>query len=193
MNKVLIGIIGVMVLLALYGISMSNSFVRLDQNVEEKAANIKTALQRRYDLIPNLVAVVKGYAAHERGTFEAVTNARAKVGQFVVDEKLLSNPELFKKFQAAQGELSSALSRLMAVSERYPDLKADGRFAELQAQLEGTENRLKVERDNYNKAVRTFNEAIGQFPASMFAGGRIKKSYFDVSTPDAEKAPEVKF
>ncbi|MDE1970177.1 MAG: LemA family protein [Patescibacteria group bacterium] len=176
-----------------YGISKHNEIVRLDNAVAKRAGYVNSALQRRYDLIPNLVATVKAYAAHERGTFEAVAKARAAVGQFTVTPQMLANPEMLKKFQAAQGELSSALSRLMVVSERYPDLKANQNFLELQAQLEGTENRIKVERDNYNTAVEAFNNCIGQFPGNIFAGGRTEKPMFQLTTPDAQNAPQVKF
>jgi LemA protein len=129
--------------------------------------DVEATYQRRADLIPNLVEVVKGYAKHEAETLKAVTEARSKVGSLQVSKEMLNDPATFAKFQQAQGELSSALSRLMVVVERYPDLKANQNFLDLQNQLEGTENRINVARVRYNKAVETFNVSIRTFPNSM--------------------------
>ena len=172
-----------------------NNMVALDENVTQKWAQVENVYQRRADLIPNLVEVVKGYASHERETLEAVVNARSKVGgQINLGPELLNNPQAFAQFQQAQSSLTSALQRLMVVVERYPDLKADQRFADLQVQLEGTENRIAVERGRFNEAVQGYNTTIRTFPANMIAGffGFEQKVYFNAEA-GAEKAPEVKF
>jgi len=172
-----------------------NNMVTLEENVTQKWAQVENVYQRRADLIPNLVEVVKGYASHERETLEAVVNARSKVGgQINVGPEMLNNPEAFAQFQQAQGALTSALQRLMVVVERYPDLKADQRFADLQVQLEGTENRIAVERGRFNEAVQGFNTTIRVFPANFIAGffGFEQKVYFKADA-GAEKVPEVKF
>jgi len=177
----------------MYGCGKYNQFIALDETVNQKLGNVNTALQRRHDLIPNLVATVQGYAKHESGVFTEVAAARSRVGQFTITPELLNNPQQLAAFQKAQGELSSALTRLMAVSENYPQLKADRSFLDLQSQLEGTENRIKVERDNYNQTVKDYNIAISQFPGFMFAGGRTKKDEFKLLTADAAQAPTVQF
>jgi LemA protein len=172
-----------------------NSFVKMEEVVNEAWAQVENVYQRRADLIPNLVETVKGYAAHERETLEAVTNARSKMGgQVNVGADVLNNPQAFENFQAAQSELSSALQRLMVVVERYPELKADQRFAELQSQLEGTENRIAVERRRFNETVRDFNSSIRQFPGNLIAGmfGFNQKVYFQAEA-GSEKAPKVQF
>jgi LemA protein len=172
-----------------------NKFVTLEESVNQKWSQVENVYQRRADLIPNLVETVKGYASHERETLEAVTNARAKVGgQVNVGSDILNNPEAFAQFQQAQGSLTAALQRLMVVVERYPELKADQRFADLQTQLEGTENRISVERGRFNESVQEYNTAIRVFPANIFAGifGFQQKVYFK-SEPGTEKAPEVRF
>lgn len=172
-----------------------NNFVILEEGVNQKWSQVENVYQRRADLIPNLVETVKGYASHERETLEAVTNARAKVGgQINVGSDILNNPEAFARFQQAQGSLTAALQRLMVVVERYPELKADQRFADLQTQLEGTENRITVERGRFNEAVQQYNTAIRVFPANLFAGffGFRQKVYFKAEA-GSEKAPEVKF
>jgi len=172
-----------------------NGFVTMQENVNSKWSQVENVYQRRADLIPNLVEVVKGYASHERETLEAVTNARSKVGgQINVGSEILSNPQAFAKFQEAQGELSSALQRLMVVVERYPDLKADQRFADLQVQLEGTENRISVERGRFNEAVQEYNTGTRKFPAVLVASvlGFQQKEYFHAEA-GTEKAPQVKF
>ncbi len=172
-----------------------NNFVTLEEGVNQKWSQVENVYQRRADLIPNLVEVVKGYASHERETLEAVTNARAKVGgQVNIGSEILNNPNAFAKFQEAQGALTSALQRLMVVVERYPDLKADQRFADLQTQLEGTENRISVERGRFNESVQQYNTAIRVFPANIMAGifGFAQKTYFQAEA-GSEKVPQVKF
>ncbi len=172
-----------------------NTFVTLEESVNQAWAQVENVYQRRADLIPNLVEVVKGYASHERETLQAVVEARSKVGgQINVGPEVLNNPEAFARFQQAQDGLSSALQRLMVVVERYPDLKADQRFADLQAQLEGTENRIAVERRRFNQAVQAYNTAIRKFPANIIAGmfGFQQKVYFKAQA-GAENVPKVKF
>jgi len=172
-----------------------NNMVTLEENVTQKWAQVENVYQRRADLIPNLVEVVKGYASFERETLEAVVNARSKVGgQINLGPEVLNNPEAFALFQEAQSSLTSALQRLMVVVERYPDLKADQRFADLQVQLEGTENRISVERGRFNEAVQGFNTTIRVFPANIIAGffGFDQKVYFQANA-GAEQVPEVKF
>lgn len=157
--------------------------------------DVEAAYQRRADLIPNLVEVVKGYAKHEAETLTAVTEARAKVGSLQVTREALNNPETFAKFQQAQGELSSALSRLMVVVERYPDLKANQNFLDLQNQLEGTENRINVARTRYNKAVQEFNTSIRTFPNSLTNKLLLHLERKEPFKADegAKVAPKVKF
>ncbi|MBD3223868.1 MAG: LemA family protein [Caldithrix sp.] len=172
-----------------------NTFINLEESVNEKWSQVENVYQRRADLIPNLVEVVKGYAEHERETLQAVTEARSKVGgQINVGSEVLNDPQAFQKFQQAQGQLTSALQRLMVVVERYPQLKADQRFGQLQSQLEGTENRIAVERRRFNEAVRDYNKAIRSFPNNIMAGlfGFEQKQYFQ-STEGADQAPEVEF
>jgi LemA protein len=157
--------------------------------------DVEASYQRRADLIPNLVEVVKGYAKHEADTLTAVTEARAKVGQMQVSKQMLNDPQAFAKFQQAQGELSGALSRLMVVVERYPDLKANQNFLDLQNQLEGTENRINVARVRYNKAVQVFNTSIRTFPNSMTNSILLhlaRKEPFKAEE-GAKTAPKVKF
>lgn len=172
-----------------------NKFVSLDENVNQKWSQVENVYQRRADLIPNLVEVVKGYASHERETLEAVVNARAKVGgQVTIGSDILNNPEAFTQFQQAQGALTSALQRLMVVVERYPELKADQRFADLQTQLEGTENRITVERGRFNESVQEYNTTVRVFPANIMAGifGFSQKPYFKAEV-GSDKVPQVKF
>jgi LemA protein len=157
--------------------------------------NVESSYQRRADLIPNLVEVVKGYAKHEADTLQAVTEARAKVGSMQVSKDVLNNPESLNKFQQAQGQLSGALSRLMVVVEKYPDLKANQNFLDLQKQLEGTENRINVARERYNKAVQVFNTSIRTFPNSMTNSLLLhlqRKEPFKAEE-GAKVAPKVKF
>ena len=158
-------------------------------------ADVEASYQRRADLIPNLVETVKGYAAHERETLQAVTEARAKVGQVTLSAKDLNNPANLEKFQAAQGQLGSALSRLLVVAEKYPDLKASQNFSDLQHQLEGTENRINVARQRYNASVQTFNTSIRTFPNSLTNSMLLhleRKEPFK-ATAGADQAPGVKF
>ena len=198
----LIALIVAVVVVLIFGLGMYsyvkntyNSMVTLEENVTQKWAQVENVYQRRADLIPNLVEVVKGYASHERETLEAVVNARSKVGgQVNIGPEMLNNPEVFSQFQQAQGALTSALQRLMVVVERYPDLKADQRFADLQVQLEGTENRIAVERGRFNEAVQGLNTTIRQFPANLIAGffGFGQKVYFQADA-GAEQVPQVEF
>ena len=171
-----------------------NALVRIDEGVNQAWAQVQNQYQRRFDLIPNLVATVKGYAQHEREVFENVAEARSSVGKLQITPEILNNPQAFKQFQDAQASLSSALSRLLAVVENYPQLKANENFLQLQAQLEGTENRIAVERQRFNQVVQEYNTRIRSFPTSMIAGmfGFGSKQYFQAET-GAEKAPQVKF
>lgn len=172
-----------------------NSFVTLEESVNQKWSQVENQYQRRVDLIPNLVETVKGYASHEKETLLGVTEARAKLGgQVNLGPDVLNNPQAFQKFQQMQGALSSALQRLMVVVEKYPELKADQRFADLQRQLEGTENRIATERGRFNEVVQSYNTKIRQFPDMLIAGmfGFHEKEYFK-SQAGADVAPKVKF
>lgn len=174
-----------------------NTIPTLDEQANADWAQVQNNYQRRADLIPNLVATVKGYAAHEKDTLAAVTEARSKVSSMQITPETLNNPAALKKFEAAQGQLSSALSRLMVVSERYPELKANQQFIALQAQLEGTENRIAVARRDYINAVRAFNTEIRTFPGrlwhwAMYSDLTIKPN-FTATTPNADVAPKVAF
>ena len=170
-----------------------NNMVVSDENVQAAWAQVENVYQRRADLIPNLVSTVKGYAAHESETLESVVSARAKATQVTVDPTDIT-PEAISQFNAAQGELSTALGRLLLIQENYPDLKANQNFLELQAQLEGTENRIATERMKFNEAAKAFNTGIRKFPdniiASMF--GFEKKAYFEAQA-GTETAPKVEF
>ncbi len=183
----------VVLILLLWGVSGYNGLVSMDEQVAGKWANVETQYQRRADLIPNLVNTVKGYATHEKETLKGVMEARSKATQVKVDADDLS-PERIAEFQKAQGELSTALGRLLAIREQYPDLKANQNFLELQSQLEGTENRITVARKDFNDAAKAYNVAIRRFPKNILAGlfGFDKKSYFEAES-GAEKAPEVQF
>src|SRR6266516_5905920 len=202
MAKVLLGIVGAIVLVAIVlGLTVSgayNSLVRLDQGTQAQGAQVENVYQRRADLVPNLVATVKGAANFEKETLTAVTEARARVGQVTSAAigNIARDPQAFARFQQAQDGLSSALSRLMVVSERYPELKATAGFRDLQAQLEGTENRISVERMRFNEAAQAFNTKRQSFPTVVIAGffGDTfqPKAYFKAQT-GAEKPPEVKF
>src|SRR6266436_9076840 len=172
-----------------------NRLVRLQQTVDQSWAQVQNVYQRRADLIPNLVNTVSGAANFEKSTLTEVTNARASVGRVQLDpNKAPEDAEQLKKFQAAQGQLSNALSRLLVVSENYPQLKATEAFQNLQAQLEGTENRISVERNNFNTAVQEYNTALERFPTNMLNKmfGFKPRPFFNAA-PGAEKAPEVKF
>jgi len=196
MNKgtiILLAIVAAVVLLLMSGCGSYNNMVTKQEGTTKAWANVQSAYQRRLDLIPNLVATVKGAANFEQQTLTAVIEARAKATQITVDPEKLT-PESLQKFQSSQGELSQALGRLMVVSEQYPQLRATQNFSELQSQIEGTENRIKVERDNFNVAVNDYNSYIRKFPQVLFAGilGFDKKGYFEADAA-AAKAPEVKF
>ncbi len=171
-----------------------NNMVELQQAVESKWAQVENVYQRRADLIPNLVATVKGYASHESEVLQAVTESRSKVGSMQITPEVLNNPAEFQKFQQAQDGLSSALSRLMVVVERYPDLKANQNFLDLQNQLESSENRIAVERKYFNETAQAYNTKISQFPGNLFARmfGFDKRPYFQ-SAPGSDKAPVVDF
>ena len=185
----------VAIVLACFGWVKStyNGFVQQQEGVEAAWAQVENVYQRRADLIPNLVATVKGYAKHEQETLDKVVSARAKATQISVDPPNLT-AESLKKYQEAQGELGSALGKLLAITENYPDLKANENFLQLQAQLEGTENRITVERKTFNEVAQTYNSAIRQFPGNILAGmfGFERKPYFEAES-GAEKAPKVEF
>jgi LemA protein len=186
-------ILGVIALLIFWGVGSRNSMATSDQDVKQSWANVQSAYQRRADLIPNLVKTVQGVANFEKSTLTAVIEARASATQMKLDAKDLS-PENVQKYQAAQSGLSGALSRLMVVAENYPQLKATESFSELQAQLEGTENRIKEERDQFNNAVSSYNKLIVTFPNSLIAGmsGFTEKGFFQAEA-GSDKAPEVNF
>ncbi len=186
-------ILGFILIIFLWVKGTYNGMVSEEEKVTSSWSQVENVYQRRADLIPNLVATVKGYAEHERETLEGVINARSKATQTTIDPASLT-PENISKFQAAQGELSSALSRLMVVVERYPDLKANQNFLELQAQLEGTENRITVERQKFNEAARGYNTLIRKFPKNILAGmfGFERKAYFEAQE-GSETAPKVEF
>lgn len=190
---VLIVVVAVVLILFFWIKGMYNSMVRMDEAVSQAWAQVENVYQRRADLVPNLVSTVKGYAEHESSTLEAVVEARAKATQATVDPSSLSEEEL-SRFMSAQNELGTAIGRLLVSVERYPDLKANQNFLELQAQLEGTENRITVERQKFNEAARSYNVTVRRFPNNIFAGmfGFEKKGYFDASE-GAEQAPVVSF
>lgn len=192
-TKWIIGIVAVIAVIALWGFKTYNRLVVQDEKVQAAWAQVENVYQRRADLIPNLVATVKGYAAHESATLEAVIEARAKATQITVDASKLSEEQI-AAFQASQGEISNALGRLMAISESYPELKANQNFLELQAQLEGTENRITVERKAFNEAAQSYNTQIRRFPTNIIASicGFEKKGYFKAAE-GADQAPKVEF
>lgn len=193
MKKTWIIIIAVLAVIVVYGITSYNSMVAQDEAVGTAWSNVENQYQRRADLIPNLVNTVKGYAAHEKETFDAVVSARAKATQTTISIDELT-PEKMEAYQKAQGAVGSALSRLLAVTENYPDLKANENFQTLQAQLEGTENRISVERRKFNEVAKAYNTNIRRFPKNIFAGmfGFEKRPYFEAEE-GSEKASEVKF
>ncbi len=190
MQKIYLKLLTVLLLLNLSGCGYNN-FQSLDEEAKASWSEVLNQYQRRADLIPNLVNVVKGYAAHEKDLLTQVANARSKVGSMQVTADVLNDPEAFAKFQAAQGQLSFALSRLMAVSENYPNLKADQGFRDLQAQLEGTENRITVARNRYIETIKLYNVAVRSFPQNLTAmmfGYKTKPS-FTVENEKAISAP----
>lgn len=190
---ILLAVVAVVALLVIGAVSMYNGLVTMDEQVNGQWANVETQYQRRADLIPNLVNTVKGYATHEKETLEGVVEARSQATQMKVDINDLT-PEKLAAYQKAQGAVTSALGKLLAITENYPDLKANQNFLELQAQLEGTENRINVARKNFNDAAQAYNTNIRRFPKNIFAGmfGFDKKAYFEAAE-GTEKAPEVKF
>lgn len=193
MKKTWIIVVAILALVVIFCVTSYNSLVSKEEAVETAWSNVENQYQRRADLIPNLVNTVKGYADHEKETLDAVVSARAKATQTSVSLDELT-PERMAAFQKAQGELSSALSRLLVTVERYPDLKANQNFQTLQAQLEGTENRISVERRKFNDEARQYNTSIRRFPANIIASmfGFKKHPYFEAEE-GSEKAPEVKF
>ncbi|WP_455585302.1 LemA family protein [Bacteroides sp.] len=193
MKKSIIIIIAVVAVIVIWAISMYNGLVTMDENVNSQWANVETQYQRRADLIPNLVNTVKGYASHEKETLEGVVEARSKATQMQVNANDLT-PEKLAEYQKAQGAVTSALGKLLAITENYPDLKANQNFLELQAQLEGTENRINVARTNFNNAAQAYNTAIRRFPKSLFAAvfGFDKHAYFEAAE-GTETAPAVNF
>ena len=193
LTKGTIGIIAAVVVIAMWAASAYNSMVGEQETATTALANVQSAYQRRADLIPNLVNVVKGYASHEKETLEGVVNARAKATSITVDADNLT-PEKLEEFQKAQGELSQALGKLLAVQESYPDLKANENFMDLQKQLEGTENRINEARNSFNEAVQTYNMKVRKFPNSLLAGifGFDKMAKFEADAA-AQNAPQVQF
>ena len=202
MNKSILGCGGLLVVLlfvavifGLFLLGKYNGLVKLDQEVNKKWGDVQTVYQRRADLIPNLVNTVQGAANFEKSTLTEVTNARASVGRVQIDaSKAPTEAAQLQQFQEAQGQLSNALSRLLVVSERYPELKANQNFLGLQAQLEGTENRISVERNNYNEVVQRYNTAVRTFPTNLVAGmmGFSPRPFFN-ATAGAQNAPTVNF
>ena len=185
----LVAVVGVV-----WGIGVNNALVRAEQDVNEKGAQVQNVYQRRADLIPNLVETVKGFATQERTVLTEVTQARSRATGVQLTPEALNDPKAMERFQAAQQQLSGALSRLLVTVERYPDLKSNQNFLALQSQLEGTENRIVVERRRYNEAVREYNTRLSLFPhriVASFAGFK-PKAYFEAA-PDAATAPKVKF
>jgi len=184
----------VVVAVGAWAVGIYNGLVGLDQGVNEKWAQVQNVYQRRADLIPNLVETVKGFAAQERTVLEEVTRARASASSIQLTPQALNDPKALERFQAAQNQLSGALSRLLVTVERYPDLKSNQNFLALQTQLEGTENRITVERRRFNEAVRDYNTRLRLFPGSLVAGvsGFQPKAFFEAA-PDAATVPKVKF
>lgn len=192
-NKGLIITIVVIVLVALWGIPSYNGLVGMDENVSNQWANVETQFQRRSDLIPNLVNTVKGYAKHESQTLEAVMAARSQATQVKIDPSNCT-PQQLAAYQKAQGDVTTALGKLLAITENYPDLKANQNFLELQSQLEGTENRINVARKDFNDSAKKYNTSLRRFPRNIIASmfGFEKRNYFEAEA-GAEKAPKVEF
>lgn len=186
-------IIGLLAILGLWVMNTYNKLVEHEETVESAWSQVENQYQRRADLVPNLVATVKGYASHEQETFTRTMEARAKATQITIDPAN-ATPEQLAAYQAAQGELSQALGRLMAVAESYPELKANENFRDLQSQLEGTENRCTIARQQFNEEARQFNTIVRRFPGNIVAGifGFEKKPYFEADE-DAKHAPKVEF
>lgn len=192
-NLTAIIIAAVALLLVLWGVSGYNGIVEMDENVNNQWANVEAQYQRRTDLIPNLVNTVKGYAAHEKSTLEAVMQARSQATQVKIDPANCT-PEQLAAYQKAQGDVTTALGKLLAITENYPQLKANENFMELQSQLEGTENRITVARRDFNAAAKEYNTVIRKFPKNIIAsmGGFEKHNFFEAEA-GAEKAPKVEF
>ncbi len=190
---ILISVAAVIAVIIMWGVSGYNGLVTAQEEVNSQWSNVESQYQRRADLIPNLVSTVKGYATHESSTLEGVVAARAKATQISVNAESLT-PEKLQQYQAAQGQVSSALGKLLMISENYPDLKANQNFLELQAQLEGTENRIAVERGRFNEMAKEYNLTIRRFPRSILAGifDFGKKPYFEAEKASAA-APKVQF
>jgi len=184
----------VVVAVGAWAVGIYNGLIGLDQGVNEKWAQVQNVYQRRADLIPNLVETVKGFAAQERTVLTEVVEARAKATSIQLTPEALNDPKAMERFQAAQGQLSGALSRLLVTVERYPELKSNQNFLNLQSQLEGTENRIAVERRRFNEAVREYNTRLGLFPGAIVArlAGFRPKAFFEAA-PDAATPPKVKF
>jgi LemA protein len=199
MNRGLIALGGLVIIVLIVVVGLSgtyNRLVTLDQAVQSQWAQVESVYQRRADLIPNLVATVQGAANFEKSTYIAVAQARAKVGQLNLGSAVPNDPAAFAKFTAAQDALSSALTHLLAVSENYPDLKASQNFLDLQSQLEGSENRIAVERMRFNTAAQAFNTTRDSFPTVLVAGifgSRFNEKVYFKSQPGAENVPQVKF
>ena len=193
MKKSTLGIIAVVAIVVIWAISGYNGLVTMDENVSTAWSNVETQYQRRADLIPSLVSTVKGYASHEKETLQGVIEARSKATSIKVDADNLT-PEKLAEYQKAQGDVTSALGKLLAITENYPDLKANQNFLELQAQLEGTENRINVARIEFNKTAKELNTAIRRFPKNILASlfGIEKRAYFEAAE-GAEQAPKVEF
>lgn len=192
-KALLIGLVIVLAIGLLFG-SRYNKLVGADENVKSAWAQVQNVYQRRLDLIPNLVETVKGYASHEKETLTQITEARAKISQINLNADIVNNPDALAAFQQMQGSLSGVLSRLLAVVEKYPDLKANVNFLALQTELEGTENRISVERMRYNEAAQDFNTLRRRFPSNVIANafGFKEKAYFQADA-EAAKAPKVQF
>lgn len=184
----------VAVIAVFWGVSQYNGLVKSQESVNAAWSQVENVYQRRMDLIPNLVATVKGVANFEKETYIAVAEARSKAGQITISKDILNDPETFRKFEQSQAQLSSALSRLLAVAENYPQLKANQNFLELQSQLEGTENRIAVERRRFNEVAQAYNTKVRTVPTSMIARifGFQQRPYFQAA-PEAQTAPKVEF
>jgi LemA protein len=197
MKKILIvlGVIfAVILLVVMWGVGKYNSLVQMDEGVNGSWAQVQNQYQRRMDLVPNLVATVQGVANFEKSTLTAVIEARAKATQVTLSPQLLNNPQAFQQFEQSQGQLGSALSRLLVTVEQYPNLKANENFLQLQSQLEGTENRIAVERKRFNEVVQSYNSTVRTIPTSLIAGigGFQQKQYFQ-GQAGSEIAPKVQF
>ncbi len=192
---IIVIIAAVVLLLAQCGAGTYNKMVTMDEDVTSQWAEVQNQYQRRYDLIPNLVATVKGYASHESDVYTQVAEARSKAGGVVnVDEKILNDPEAFARYQQVQDQLGSSLQRLLMVTENYPELKADQNFLALQDQLEGTENRITVARNRFNDSAKTYNSYIRTFPNNFIANmSNFEKKQYFTAAAEAQSAPKVQF